>query len=156
MVHPSRRRAQTSWTRVGGNAEMVGWAGLKLDFCPYPLDVGLERFYTGAHERYATLVHDGTEAATRDLVVWFTCYNGRQTIEAGVKEGKRVFEMHHLFQVRPHELAECVACGETHDLALAPTGLIAMGRPVNEQLVALCASCYIPKRWLTRYALAAR
>ena len=91
-----RVRAQTPWTRVGDNAEMVGWAGLKLDFCPYPLDVGLEPFYTGANERYATLVHYGTQAVTRDLAVWFTFYNGRQTIEAGVKEGKRVFEMHHL------------------------------------------------------------
>ena len=63
---------------------------------------------------------------------------------------------HPLFDARPHELTQCAGCGETHDCALVPTGVIAMGRPVNEQLVALCASCYIPKRWRTRYALAAR
>jgi hypothetical protein len=91
-----RVSAQMLWTRVGANAEMLGWSGLKLDFCPYPLEVGLERFYTGAQERYATLVHYGTQTVTRDLAAWFTFYNGRQTIEAGVKEGKRVFEMHHL------------------------------------------------------------
>lgn len=93
-----RRRlsAQMPWTRVGHNAEMLGWSALKLDFCPYPLDVGLERFHTGAQERYATLVHFGPQAVTRDLAAWFTFYNGRQTIEAGVKEGKGVFEMHHL------------------------------------------------------------
>ena len=62
---------------------------------------------------------------------------------------------HHLFDARPHELTQCAGCGETHDCALAPTGLIAMGRPANEQLVALCASCYIPKRWRTRDELAA-
>ncbi len=84
------------WTRVGDNAEMVAWSALKLDFCPYPLDVGLERFRTGQKERHATLVHYGSHAVSDDLVRWFDFYNARQTIEAGVKEGKRVFEMHHL------------------------------------------------------------
>ena len=88
--------AQMPWTRVGDNAEMLAWPNLKLDFCPYPLDVGLERFHTGAKQRYATLVHYGPQPVTRDLAAWFTFYNGRQTIEAGVKEGKGVFAMHHL------------------------------------------------------------
>ena len=87
---------QMAWTRVGDNAEMVAWPKLKLDFCPYPLDIGLERFQTGRKERYATLVHYGPQPVTHDLVAWFDFYNGRQTIEAGVKEGKHVFEMHHL------------------------------------------------------------
>jgi len=93
-----RRRVagQTQWTRVGDNAEMVAWSALKLDFCPYPLDVGLERFRTGQKERRATLVHYGPQAVSEDLADWFDFYNARQTIEAGVKEGKRVFEMHHL------------------------------------------------------------
>jgi hypothetical protein len=91
-----RISAPLPWTRVGHNAEMRGWPALKLDFCPYPLDIGLERFCTGAHERYATLVHYGPQAVTHDLTAWFTFYNARQTIEAGVKEGKGVFEMHHL------------------------------------------------------------
>jgi hypothetical protein len=87
---------QMAWTRVGDNAEMIAWPKLKLDFCPYPLDVGLERFQTGRKERYATLVHYGPQPVTHDLCAWFDFYNGRQTIEAGVKEGKHVFEMHHL------------------------------------------------------------
>jgi hypothetical protein len=87
---------QWTWKRVGDNAEMMAWAKLKLDFCPYPLDVALERFQTGRKERYATLVHYGPQPVTRDLGGWFDFYNGRQTIEAGVKEGKHVFEMHHL------------------------------------------------------------
>ena len=33
---------------------------------------------------------------TDDLAGWFTFYNGRQTIEAGIKEGRNVFQMHHL------------------------------------------------------------
>jgi hypothetical protein len=87
---------QMAWTRVGDNAEMIAWQKLKLDFCPYPLDIGLERFQTGRKERYATLVHYGPQPVTHDLSAWFDFYNGRQTIEAGVKEGKHVFEMHHL------------------------------------------------------------
>jgi hypothetical protein len=93
-----RRRvtAQTEWTRVGDNAEMVAWSGLKRKFYPYPLDVDLEHFYTGQKERHATLVHYGPQTVTHDLPAWFDFYNGRQTIEAGLKEGKHVFEMHHL------------------------------------------------------------
>lgn len=93
-----RRRvtADTAWARVGDNAEMAVWPTLKLEFCPYPLDVGLEHFYTGQNERFATLLHYGSPDATEDLATWFDFYNGRQTIEAGVKEGKGVFEMHHL------------------------------------------------------------
>jgi hypothetical protein len=84
------------WTRVGDNAEMMAWPALRLDFCPYPLDVGLERFQTGPAERHAVLLHYGDAAVTADLPTWFAFYNGRQTIEAGVKEGKHVFQMHHL------------------------------------------------------------
>jgi hypothetical protein len=93
-----RRRVTdgSTWTRVGDNAEMMAWPKLKLDFCPYPLDIGLERFQTGRKERYATLVHYGPQPVTHDLGAWFDFYNRRQTIEAGVKEGKHVFEMHHL------------------------------------------------------------
>jgi hypothetical protein len=93
-----RRRLpdQVPWTTVGDNAEMVAWSELTLDFCPYPLDVGLERFYTGQEERYATLLHYGQETVTADLPAWFAFYNRRQTIEAGVKQGKHVFQMHHL------------------------------------------------------------
>jgi len=93
-----RRRVtvDTEWTWVGGNAEMATWKNLKLDFCPYPLDIGLEHFYTGQKERFATLLHYGSQDVTGNLAGWFDFYNRRQTIEAGIKEGKGVFEMHHL------------------------------------------------------------
>lgn len=91
-----RVTSRAAWTRVGANAEMLAWSKLKLDFCPYALDIGLERFQTGRQERYATLVHFGPQPVNRDLGAWFDFYNGRQTIEAGIKEGKHVFEMHHL------------------------------------------------------------
>jgi hypothetical protein len=67
-----------------------------LDDFPYPLDVALERFWIGDKQKHATLLHFGTDPVTADLPAWFGCYNARQTIEAGIKEGKGVFEMHHL------------------------------------------------------------
>jgi len=84
------------WTRVGKNAEMVAWKATTLRDFPYPLDVALERFWVGDKQKYATLLHFGTDPVTTDLPAWFRRYNARQTIEAGIKEGKGVFEMHHL------------------------------------------------------------
>ena len=88
--------AQTAWTRVGENAEMVAWKAMALKDFPYPLDVGLERFYTGQTQRYSSLIHFGAQPVTQDLPGWFHQYNARQIIEAGIKEGKQVFQMHHL------------------------------------------------------------
>jgi len=86
----------TEWTRVGDNADMVAWPAQTLPGCPYPVDVALERFYTGKTLRYGVLLHFGGDTVTADLPAWFVFYNGRQTIEAGIKEGKSVFQMHHL------------------------------------------------------------
>lgn len=96
-----RRRvsASTVWTRVGKNAEMVTWEGLTMPNCPYPLDMGLERFRTGDDWHYAVLLHYGTDPVTHAPVQWFSSYNGRQTIEAGIKESKGVLHLHH-FKVR--------------------------------------------------------
>ena len=93
-----RRRAASgsSWLRVGKNAEMVAWENAALSHCPYPVDLALERFHTGGKVKHAVLLHHGHEPVTADLKGWFHFYNGRQTIEAGIKEGKSVFQMHHL------------------------------------------------------------
>ena len=87
---------QTKWTRVGGNAEMIAWKNRQFSDFPYPLDVSLERFYTGSTQRYGTLIHFGQDPVTNDLPAWFHRYNARQIVEAGIKEGKNVFAMHHL------------------------------------------------------------
>jgi hypothetical protein len=84
------------WTRVGKNAEMVAWKAATLHDFPYLLDVALERFYVGDKQKHAALVHFGSNPVATDLSAWFERYNARQTIEAGIKEGKGVFEMHHL------------------------------------------------------------
>ena len=86
----------TAWTRVGANAELVAWPTLQLKHCPYPLDVALERFYTGHTPKHSALLHFGSQPVTEQLPGWFAQYNGRQTIEAGIKESKQVFYLHHL------------------------------------------------------------
>ena len=98
VVRSLRRRVSpsNSWARVGKNAEMVSWENERITNCPYPLNVALERFHTGSTMRHAALLHYGDDAVTTDLAGWFAFYNGRQTIEAGIKEGKNVFQMHHL------------------------------------------------------------
>ena len=86
----------TLWTRVGANAELVAWPALQLMHCPYPLNVALERFYTGKTLKQSALFHFGSAPVTKQLPGWFEQYNGRQTIEAGIKESKQVFYLHHL------------------------------------------------------------
>ena len=56
----------------------------------------LSRFYTGKTLKHSALVHFGTHPVTEHLPSWFQQYNGRQTIEAGIKESKQVFYLHHL------------------------------------------------------------
>jgi hypothetical protein len=86
--------ASSTYTRVGANAEMLAWPKRLLANCPYPLNVAVERFYTGSTLKHSTLLHYGTDPVTQDLPQWFHHYNGRQTIEAGIKEGKQVFYLH--------------------------------------------------------------
>jgi hypothetical protein len=91
-----RECALSNWMRVGDNAEMLAWKNERFPDFPYPVDVALERFHTGKTIRHSTLLHFGSEPVTTDLPSWFHRYNARQTIEAGIKEGKNVFTMHHL------------------------------------------------------------
>lgn len=87
---------KTTWVRVGNNAEMVAWRGVQLQHYSYPLDIALERFYTGQTKKHSVLAHFGATAVTIDLSAWFGKYNARQTIEAGIKDAKQVFYLHRL------------------------------------------------------------
>ena len=87
---------QTNWTHVGANAEMVAWSDFEFKKCPYRLDVALERFHTGKTLKHSALLHFGSDPRTTDLTGWFKKYNSRQTIEAGIKESKQVFYLHHI------------------------------------------------------------
>jgi hypothetical protein len=104
---------QTVWQQVGGNATLTAWAKTTADgYFIYPVDLALARYQTGKSVRHAVLVHYGDDDVTADLDAWFHRYNGRQTIEAGIKEGKNVFQMHH-FKVRSPQallLQEHFAC----------------------------------------------
>ena len=87
---------ETVWTPVGHNAEMLAWAEMQLQNCAYPLDIALERFYTGQKQKHSALAHFGSTPVTTDLPAWFGKYNARQTIEAGIKETKQVFYLQRL------------------------------------------------------------
>ena len=88
---------ETDWCRVGGNANMTAWGNTTVTgYFAYPLDVALLHYHTGDTVQRATLLHYGQTDVVADLDRWFHTYNGRQTIEAGIKEGKNVFQMHHL------------------------------------------------------------
>jgi hypothetical protein len=104
---------ETEWAQVGSNATMTAWANTTVDgYFVYPLDVALLHYQMGDSIQRATLLHCGQTNVTEDCDVWFHTYNGRQTIEAGIKEGKNVFQMHHL-KVRSPEallLQEHMAC----------------------------------------------
>ena len=86
-VHLKKQLAtQTCWTPVGSNTDMTACQALVVPDFSYPLDLALERFYTGDKQRFSVLRHYGQNPVTADLPGWFQTYNGRQTIEAGIKE----------------------------------------------------------------------
>ena len=69
--------AATPWTRVGKNAEMIAWPNYRLQSCPYPLTVGLERFHTPKGMLHAVLIRsqEGSQVGSPDLEEWFHAYN---------------------------------------------------------------------------------
>jgi hypothetical protein len=84
------------WTRVGKNADMIAWEEQYINGCPYPLTVALERFHTPKKQKHSTLIVYRDHGQQFILPAWFNFYNGRQTIEAGIKETNVVFKMHPL------------------------------------------------------------
>jgi hypothetical protein len=88
--------APTEWTTVGRNAEAVDLGDYQHNDCPYPLQAMLVRYYLPDELRHTVLFYYG-DTPPPSLPDWFASYNGRQTIEAGIKEGKGVFTLkHHL------------------------------------------------------------
>jgi len=84
------------WTRVGKNADMVAWEEQYINGCPYPLTMALERFHTPEKQKHSALIVYRDDGQQFTLPAWFKFYNGRQTIEAGIKETNVVFKMHPL------------------------------------------------------------
>jgi hypothetical protein len=84
------------WTRVGHNADMTAWDEQVINHCPYPLTMALERFHTPKEQKHSALLVYRDDGQHFTLPAWFNFYNGRQTIEAGIKETNVVFKMHPL------------------------------------------------------------
>ncbi len=84
--------AQTEWTPVGRNAEAVYLGDYQHNDCPYPLQAMLVRYYLPDQLRHTVLFYYG-DTPPPSLPAWFAGYNARQTIEAGIKEGKGVFTL---------------------------------------------------------------
>jgi len=72
--------------RVGKNAEMIAWENQFLHNCPYPLTMALERFHTPDGLKHSALIVYRDDGTQKTLSEWFHFFNGRQLIEAGIKE----------------------------------------------------------------------
>lgn len=91
LVQPS-----DAWTCVGQDAQMLVRSDFALTGFPYPVQIALERFTTDKRGKHSAFLYFGPEPLRQDLKRWFDFMNGRQTIEAGIKESKQVFYLHHL------------------------------------------------------------
>jgi hypothetical protein len=92
----NRLTPESTWRRVGKNAEMVAWGEHYITNCPYPLTVALERFHTPQGLKHSALIVYRDDGQCLTLSAWFDFYNARQIIEAGIKETNVVFKMHPL------------------------------------------------------------
>ena len=109
---------QTTWTRVGQNAEMTDWSNYHMKECPYPLRVGLERFQPGQQTKHSALILYRDTPLQPDRPQWFHHYNSRQTIEAGNKQMKTVYHVQHLmshakYGIQIQVLLTGLACNQT-------------------------------------------
>ena len=93
--------AQTEWVPVGRNAEAVYLGDYQHNKCPYPLQAMLVRYYLPDKLRHTVLFYYG-DMPPPSLPAWFAGYNARQTIEAGIKEGKGVFTLKRHLVRSPH------------------------------------------------------
>lgn len=101
----NRLNPDRPWTKVGKNAEMIDCGQQPIANCPYPLSLALERFHTPAGLKHSTLIAYRDDDQTLALPAWFDFYNGRQLIEAGIKETNIVFKMHPLKMRSPGGIA---------------------------------------------------
>jgi hypothetical protein len=87
--------ATVAWQRVGRNAEAVYVPRQRIAECPYDLEALLVRYHVPTGVLYTTLLYYGDRPPPPSLKDWFSGYNARQTLEAGIKEGKGVFRLRH-------------------------------------------------------------
>lgn len=95
--HTTRRLQQgvepeAAWSRVGSNAEALPIEQYQVGEGAYGLSALQVRYQLPEGWRYTTLLYYD-EAPPPGPKEWFVRYNGRQTLEAGIKENKGVFTM---------------------------------------------------------------
>jgi|WetSurMetagenome_2_1015567.scaffolds.fasta_scaffold88358_1 hypothetical protein len=96
VLHKSLVDTQ-AWQPVGEKAEMQSRKDFQPENFCYPVDVGLARFqHSPTLWKQSLLLHFGLDPVASDCKRWFDYYNGRQTIEAAIKEDKHVFFLHHI------------------------------------------------------------
>jgi hypothetical protein len=86
-------RLDAVWTVVGRNADAVRLPAQQLSDCPYAVEVLLVRYQVPAGQRWTALLYYDEAPPPACLGLWFDLYNGRQIMEAGIKEQKGVFTM---------------------------------------------------------------
>jgi hypothetical protein len=84
--------AETVWERVGANAEAVALGAQRIGDGRYALQALQVRYQVIEGLRHTTLLYYD-DAPPPAPAAWFAHYNGRQVIEAGIKENKGVFSM---------------------------------------------------------------
>jgi hypothetical protein len=84
--------SDATWIRVGANAEALPLGPQRMRDGRYALEALQVRYYLPTEQRHTTLLYYG-EAPPPPLAEWFGQYNGRQVVEAEIKENKSGFSM---------------------------------------------------------------
>jgi hypothetical protein len=125
-------------------AIVFDFGGVLIDWNPRYLyrklfngdEQAMERFYTGKTRKHSALFHFGEDPVTCNLPAWFEHYNGRQTIEAGIKESKQVFYLHYI-KVRSEPaiyLQECCVIFAANFIRWASHWLASQAQSVENSL----------------------
>jgi hypothetical protein len=84
--------SDADWERVGANAEALALGEQRIGEGRYALEALQVRYQLPQEVRHTTLLYYD-DAPPPPVAAWFAQYNGRQVIEAGIKENKGVFTM---------------------------------------------------------------
>jgi hypothetical protein len=85
--------AEAVWEQVGANAQALALGEQRIGDGRYALHALQVRYQLPEGPRHTTLLYYD-DAPPPAPAAWFAHYNGRQVIEAGIKENKGVFTMH--------------------------------------------------------------
>jgi hypothetical protein len=127
--------ATASWTAVGANAEAVALGRQRIGDGRYAVEALQVRYQLPDGWRWTTLVwYD--EAPAPAAAIWFRQYNGRQTVEAGIKENKAVFTLRRplVRSMVGMELQEAFAVFAANFVRWAAAWVVAQNEAVSARL----------------------